>query len=48
MGVIDIIYKVKKIIQPHYDTVYSISIFPSGNIISVSYDKSIKIYDSKY
>ena len=48
MGVIDTIYKVKKIIQPHYDTVHSISIFPSGNIISVSYDKSIKIYDSKF
>ena len=32
-------------IQPHNDDIYSISTFPSGNIISVSKDNSIKIYD---
>ena len=32
-------------IQPHNDWINSLSIFPSGNIISVSADKSIIIYD---
>ena len=32
-------------IQPHKHFINSISTFPSGNIISVSADKSIKIYD---
>ena len=32
-------------IQPHNNHIYSISSFPSGNIISVSKDNSIKIYD---
>ena len=33
------------LIQPHKDYINSLSIFPSGNIISVSADKSIIIYD---
>ena len=33
------------LIQPHKDYINSLSIFPSGNIISVSGDKSIIIYD---
>ncbi len=33
-------------IQPHNKVINSVSIFPSGNIISVSEDKSIKIYNS--
>ena len=32
-------------IQSHKDCIYSVSTFPSGNIISVSNDKSIIIYD---
>ena len=48
MGMIESLFKLIKIIRPHYDTVHSISTFPSGNIISVSYDKSIKIYDSHF
>ena len=32
-------------IKPHTDSINSLSQFPSGNIISVSSDKSIKIYD---
>ena len=32
-------------IQPHQDRINSLSSFPSGNIISVSADKSIIIYD---
>ena len=32
-------------IKPHKSYINSVSIFPSGNIISVSEDKSIKIYD---
>jgi WD40 repeat protein len=35
-------------IKPHNDKITSISIFPSGNFISVSYDKSIIIYDSNF
>ena len=34
-----------KSIQPHNSSINSLSIFPSGNIISVSSDKSINIYD---
>ena len=33
-------------IQPHYGIINSLSSFPSGKIISVSSDKSIKIYDT--
>ena len=33
------------LIQPHKNYINSLSIFPSGNIISVSADKSIIIYD---
>ena len=33
-------------INPHYESINSILNFPSGNIISVSKDKSIKIYDN--
>ena len=29
----------------HKDCIFSVSTFPSGNIISTSYDKSIIIYD---
>jgi len=32
-------------IQPHKDSIESVSTFPSGNIISVSVDQSIIIYD---
>ena len=32
-------------IKPHKSYINSVSIFPSGNIISVSEDKSIKIHD---
>ena len=35
-------------LKPHNDTITSISIFPSGNLISVSRDKSIKIWDSDF
>ncbi len=35
-------------IKSHNDKITSISTFPSGNFISVSYDKSIIIYDSNY
>ena len=34
-------------INPHYDSIKVISKLPSGNLISVSNDKSIKIYDNK-
>ena len=34
-----------KTITPHQNSINSVNIFPSGNIISVSDDKSIKIYD---
>ncbi len=40
--------KMIKSIKSHKDIISSVSIFPSGNIISVSIDKSIKIYDNKY
>ena len=35
-------------IQPHKNIINSLSTFPSGNIISVSADKSIKIYDINF
>ena len=35
-------------ISPHYESINSILSFPSGNIISVSADKSIKIYDNNF
>ena len=35
-------------IIPHKEQINSISIFPKGNIISVSRDKSIQIYDSNF
>jgi len=41
-------FKIIKIINSHKDWINSISLFPSGNIISVSYDKSIKIYDNNF
>ena len=34
--------------NPHNDTINDLISFPSGNIISVSFDKSIKIYDNKF
>ena len=37
-----------EIIKSHNDKITSISIFPSGNFISVSYDKSIIIYDLNF
>ena len=40
--------KLIKSINAHKNYITSISIFPSGNIISVSYDKSIKIYDINF
>ena len=39
---------IQKIIKAHNDYVTSISIFPSGKMISVSTDKSINIYDINY
>ena len=41
-------FKMIKLINAHDYLVNSVSIFPSGKIISVSYDKSIKIYDINY
>ena len=38
----------KKFIKGHDNCINKISIFPSGNLISVSIDKSIKIYDNKF
>jgi len=35
-------------INPHTDIINLISYFPSGNIISISSDKSIKIYDNNF
>ena len=40
--------KMIKSINEHKDTIYSVSIFPSGKMISVSNDKSIKIYDINF
>ena len=43
-------YNIEKIksINAHSESIKSVQIFPSGNIISVSKDKSIKIYDNKF
>ena len=38
----------KKFIKGHDNCINKISIFPSGNLISVSNDKSIKIYNNKF
>ena len=43
---IDIYYKQINSIIPHKKSISSLSIFPLGNIISVSFDKSIKIFDN--
>ncbi len=40
--------KIINAIKTHNKSIYSLSIFPSGNIISVSADKSIKIYDNNF
>lgn len=37
-----------KTINEYLNIIYSISIFPSGNIVSVSKDKKIKIYDINF
>ena len=42
------ILKVEKTITSHTDGVTNISIFPSGNIVSVSFDKSIIIYNNNF
>ena len=35
-------------INPHNDTINNLITFPSGNIISVSFDKTINIYNNKF
>ena len=40
--------KLTNIIQKNNETINSMSIFPSGNIISVSNNKSINIYDNSF
>ncbi len=40
--------KFVKSIEGYNGTISSMSIFPSGNIISVSFDKAIKIYDQDF
>ena len=40
--------QLKKSIKAHKNFINSISVFPSGNIVSVSADKSIKIYDNNF
>ena len=37
-----------KLIKAHNESITSLSIFPSGNLISVSSDKSIKIFDINF
>ena len=44
--IIKINFKLIKEINAHDDTIHLISIFPSGNIISVSNDRKIKIFDN--
>ena len=46
----DILLNINKInsIKIHDEWIRSITVFPSGNIISVSNDKSIKIYDNNF
>ena len=41
-------FKLIKFINVHDDRINSISVFPLGNIISVSRDKSIKIFNQQY
>ena len=41
-----LIIKLKKKLKLHNESINDIKTFPSGNIISVSYDMSIKIYDN--
>ena len=41
-------FKGVKSLKIHDDIINSISLFPSGNIISVSYDKSMKIFDRNF
>ena len=43
---IKINFKLKKVINAHDDTIHLISSFPSGNFISVSNDRTIKIFDN--
>ena len=45
---IRLMLNLKKSIKPHNKKITSLSIFPSGKIISISYDKSIKIYNSNF
>jgi WD40 repeat protein len=40
--------QLKNSIKAHKNFINSISVFPSGNIVSVSADKSIKIYDNNF
>ena len=42
------ILSLQKSIKSHNKKITSLSIFPSGKIISISYDKSIKIYNSNF
>ncbi len=43
-----LILSLQKSIKSHNKKITSLSIFPSGKIISISYDKSIKIYNSNF
>ena len=45
---LEIKLKLELSINAHSDTIFQISIFPSGKIISVSKDKSIKIWNNDY
>ncbi len=40
--------KLQNTIYAHDDTIRFISLFPSGNFISVSNDRSIKIYNTNF
>ncbi len=40
--------KIKKVLNAHSNIIYKMSFFPSGNIISVSKDNSIKIWDTDF
>ena len=44
--IIKINFILKKVINAHHDTIHLISSFPSGNFISVSNDRTIKIFDN--
>ena len=41
-------FKQTNSINPHNDTINNLITFPSGNIISVSFDKTINIYNNKF